>query len=54
MFQEAIALTLGHVALAPVCWQVTQDVLDPGGDSGEEEVHQPTPAPLGKSSRSGG
>lgn len=54
LLQEATALTLGHVALAPVCWQVAQDLLDPGGDSGEEEAHQYPPALLGMSPEPGG
>lgn len=54
VFQEATALTLGHVALAPVCWQVAQDVLDPGGDNRDEEAQQPPPALPGNSSRPGG
>lgn len=54
VLQKAPALTLGHVALAPIRWQLAQDVLDPGGDDGEEETHQPPTALLGKSSRSGG
>lgn len=51
---EATALTLGHVALAPVCWQEAQDLLDSGGDNGEEEAHQCSLAPLGTSPEPGG
>lgn len=48
MLQEAPALTLGHVVLAPVCGQAAQDCLDPGGDEGKEETLQAPMALLGK------
>lgn len=54
VLQKSPALTLGHVALAPVHWQLAQDVPDPGGDDGEKETRQPPVALLGDSSRSGG
>lgn len=53
-FQEAPALTLGHVALAPVRGEVAQEVLDAGGSHGEQEAHEFPPALPGQESGSGG
>lgn len=54
MSQEAPALTLGHVALAPVCWEVAQEVLNAGGSHREQKVHQLPPALPGQQPRPSG